>query len=472
MQINRLVFAGFWYGRTTEADILKLAAMGIGGVCIYGGDKAAVRRLCTELRAASPWGEDFFIAADYEDGLGRWLPDAQLLPSNLALGAADEEELAFEKGYITAREALALGVNWVFAPVVDLADNPQNPIVNTRAFGKDPHRVVHLARALMRGLAAGGALNSIKHFPGHGNTQTDSHLALPVIKDDLDALRQNALLPFSELLCEADSVMAGHLLVPALDAEKPASLSEKIIRGLLQTDMGYTKCVCTDALCMKALGDEREAALACLKAGAHILLSPADPFALIDFLRAQTPDEALLRRAGAVQDALARRSRLLRENALTRPYDAAEFTAQAARKALVRTGDFAPLTRGQKLHIAEIGNDEKLDHTPFLQALREAGIELVDSPSEADFCAVLFWRRYQAFKGKIGLSETEKAELAAVAAQAKAAAVICFSTPWLARDIQIKNRIYTFSPAPAFQREAARALCGQSPCAGKMPVDL
>ena len=152
MNINRLVHPGFWFGKTSEEDALKLARLGAGGFCLYGGTRAEVSALTRALRAASPH-KKILISADYEDGLGRWLPDAELLPSNLALGAAGDEELAFEKGLLTARQAKSLGVDWVFAPVVDLADHPDNPIVNTRSFGADPALVTRLAGAFMDGLA-------------------------------------------------------------------------------------------------------------------------------------------------------------------------------------------------------------------------------------------------------------------------------------------------------------------------------
>lgn len=473
MQINRLVFPGFWFGKTTEQEGLELSRAGVGGFCVYGGGtKENLAQLCRKLRACSPWGDDLIIAADYEDGLGRWLPDTELLPSNMALGAADDDNLAFEKGYITARESLAVGVNWVYAPVLDLADNPKNPIVNTRSFGKDPQHVTRLARAFMRGLAAGGALNSIKHFPGHGNTQTDSHLAMPTVPDKWSALKENALKPFADLLDEADSVMVGHLLVPALDEKIPASLSEKIIFGLLCGELNYRKCICTDALCMKALGDEKEAALRAFNSGAHILLAPEKPAELISFLQAQRLDAARVQDALKKQEELIARGKFLRENALVRAYDAADFCVRSARKALVQTGNFAPLKAGQKVAVLEIGNDEKIKSDTFFNMLKKHGVTCVPFAQEADTLLVLFWRRYQAFKGKIGLSPEESAQVSHAVAHAKQVQVVCFASPWVAQEVATKNRLCTFSPAPAFQEAAALALCGKINCVGKLPVDL
>ena len=473
MQINRLVFPGFWFGKTTEQQGVELACAGAGGFCVYGGgDKETLAVLCRKLRASSPWGEDLIIAADYEDGLGRWLPDTDLLPSNMALGAADDENLAFEKGYITAREALAIGVNWVYAPVLDLADNPKNPIVNTRSFGKNPKRVTRLARAFMRGLAEGGVLNSIKHFPGHGNTQTDSHLALPVVSDDLQTLRANALKPFGDLLAAADSVMVGHLSVPCLDEKYPASLSEKIMRGLLCGELNYQKCICTDALCMKALGDEKESALRAFNSGAHILLAPEDAAGLMSFLHEQHLDQARVKAAVRAQEDLVARGKFLREKAAVRPYDAVDFGVRAARQSLVRVGDFTPLQSGQCVSVLEVGNDEKIKSDVFFKTLEKNGIVCKPFEKEADTLLVLFWRRYQAFKGKIGLSPEESTCISQAAAHAKRVQVVCFSSPWLARETGIENCLCTFSPAPAFQEAAALALCGKMNCAGKLPVDL
>ena len=289
----RLVFPGFWFGKTPEEEALTLARMGVGGFCLYGGTKTAVATLTRKLRAVSPLPR-ILIAADYEDGLGRWLPDAQLLPSNLALGAANDEKLAFEKGFITAREAVQIGVDWVFAPVLDLANNAGNPIVNTRSFGEDPDLVTRLAGAFIDGLHQGGALCCLKHFPGHGNTTTDSHMAMPVVTETFTQLKNQTLVPFRNLLPRADSVMVGHLLVPALDEKNPASVSKIITHSLLQGALGFTRCVCTDALLMKALGDEKEAALKALDAGAHVLLVPEKPLELVEFLKNQVfPDEIL-----------------------------------------------------------------------------------------------------------------------------------------------------------------------------------
>lgn len=471
MKINRLVHPGFWFGKTKPEDALKLARLGVGGFCLYGGTRKQVAELARALRDASPL-KKILISADYEDGLGRWLPDAELLPSNLALGAANEENLAFEKGLLTARQAKSLGVDWVLGPVLDLADCPQNPIVNTRSFGAEPQLVVRLARAFMKGLSAGGALNSIKHFPGHGNTSTDSHMALPTVSSGADHLQTHELYPFQALLPVADSIMVGHLLVPALDEKSPASLSTKIISGLLKTKMGYKGCVVTDALCMKALGDEKQAALSAFFAGAHILLVPEKPFELLEFLNQTLLDKTLLEEANQQQDALCARADLIAAPCEEVAFQPTDFAARTAPKALTRLGPKLTLMPGQTVRVIEVGNDENLSSKPFLNALRQGGIILAKPGEGADVLVVLCWRRYQAFKGKIALDSAEINRVQTALKQYPAHLLVTLANPWGAKQLKAQSTLFTFSPAPSFQQAAAECLLGRFEPTGKLPITL
>lgn len=471
MQINRLVHPGFWFGKTKVEDALKLARLGVGGFCFYGGTRKQVAELTRALRAQSPLPK-ILISADYEDGLGRWLPDAELLPSNLALGAANNTDLAFEKGVLTARQAKSLGVDWVFAPVLDLADCPQNPIVNTRSFGADPQLVTRLARAFINGLAKGGALNSIKHFPGHGNTSTDSHMAMPTVSSSAEHLQMHELYPFKELLSLADSVMVGHLLMPALDKNSPASLSAKIIGGLLKKELGYKGCVVTDALSMKALGDEKQAALAAFKAGAHILLVPEKPFELLEFLHQVMLDKTLLDEAEQQQERLCRRAGFISAPTEADAFQETDFAERAAKQALVCQGPRVTLCPGQKVQVVEVGNDENLSSEPFIQTLRQGGISLAQPGEKADVLVVLCWRRYQAFKGKIALDPSEINKVQTELKNYPAHILITLANPWAAKQLNAQSTLFTFSPAPSFQRAAAKCLLGKFEPTGRLPITL
>ncbi len=473
MNIARVVFPGFWFNKSKEEDALALARAGVGGFCIYGGTKASVAALTRKLRAASPLPR-ILIAADYEDGLGRWLPDTELLASNLAIGATANEELAYEKGFITAQQALQIGVDWVFAPVVDLANNPQNPIVNTRSFGADPGLVVRLASAFMKGLAKGGVLNCLKHFPGHGNTTTDSHIAMPVVTETLAQLKKTSLVPFEQLLPQADSVMIGHLLVPALDDKTPASLSKKIIHNLLQQEMGFTRCVCTDALLMKALGDEKQSALQALDAGAHLLLVPEKPFELIEFLRGQVFPDETIKRSEQMLNKLCAQADELSATAFKRPLDAQNFTLNTARQALVALGHFPPVEPGDTVHILEVGNDENFSSAPFRETLSAYGIILRNFKAfaQTDTLIILFWRRYKPFSGKIGLTEEETAFVNNALRNVRRTLLICFANPFASNDVATEGKLLAFSPSPAFQQAAAECVMGKFEPVGKLPMPL
>ena len=218
MDPARLVFPGFTIGQDDPKDAQKLARLGVGGFCLYRGSPKTVASMTRRLRRAAP--QPLLICADYEEGAWAHVPGSTPLPTNLGIGASGSVKAAHRKGLITAREARAMGVDWVLAPVVDLLSEPKNPIVNVRSFSREPKQAVRLARAYMAGLKAGGALGCLKHFPGHGATTEDSHLDLPTVKSARRLLDKRELVPFKTLARSADAVMLGHLVVPALDAAR------------------------------------------------------------------------------------------------------------------------------------------------------------------------------------------------------------------------------------------------------------
>ena len=472
MNIARLVHPGFWFDKTPLQDALTLAKRGVGGFCVYGGSRQQVAAFTAAVREAAP--HDLLISADYEDGLGRWLPDAPLLPSNMALGAANDEDLAFEKGLLTARQARSLGVDWVFAPVLDLANNSLNPIVNTRSFGQDPAPVARLGRAFLDGLHQGGALGSIKHFPGHGDTQTDSHLALPVLHRTQAQLRAREILPFENLLPHTDSVMLGHLLLPEIDEKFPASFSPKIVRELLRNQLKFSGCILTDALLMKAIGDEKQAAWQALQAGVTVLLVPAQPNELIDFLEEKSVPADVLARSEEIQNNLCDKVRA----AGVRPtqkdaFAPNDFCTRTARKAITQTGKIPPLQAGQTVHILEIGNDGTTDVSPLLNTLKNENIRVQPFQDKADYLLVVCARRYQAFAGKIALEEKDTLRLQQALQTARTSVCVLLASPWaLPKNISAQATLFTFSPAPEFQQTAAEILLGHRTAQGKLPVAL
>jgi beta-N-acetylhexosaminidase len=224
------------------------------------------------------------FAADFERGLATRLNGPSVFPHAMAFGAAGKLDYAENFGRITAQEARAIGIHWNFFPVADVNSNPANPVINTRSFGEDPQQVGQLVAAYIKGAHAGGMLATAKHFPGHGDTASDSHLGVARVNGDMAHLNSIELPPFQKAIdAGVDSVMVAHVTVPALepDPNRVATTSPRVITDLLKKQMKFGGIVSTDALDMAGLtrlyaSDVGRAAVEAFKAGNDLLLIPAD----------------------------------------------------------------------------------------------------------------------------------------------------------------------------------------------------
>jgi len=262
-----------------------LEHLSVGGVILLGGSAGELALRSQQLQN---WAKiPLVIAADIEEGVGQRFSGATWFPPPMAISAIARknpslaQHYAEQMGAITAQEALAIGINWVLAPVVDVNNNPDNPVINVRAFGETPHTVSQLAAAFIKGAKAYPVLTTAKHFPGHGDTATDSHLDLPVLPHSPARLAEIELPPFKAAIAAGvDAVMSAHLLIPSWDAERPATLSERILTQQLRQKLGFEKLIVTDALVMGAIAKRygaNEAPVLAVEAGADILLMPVDP---------------------------------------------------------------------------------------------------------------------------------------------------------------------------------------------------
>ncbi|MDJ0796163.1 MAG: glycoside hydrolase family 3 N-terminal domain-containing protein [Calothrix sp. MO_167.B12] len=259
--------------------------LGIGGIIFLGASagELAIRIQQLQDRANIP----LLIAADIEEGVGQRFSGATWFPPPMALSAIFHQDqklglhYAEKMGELTAQEALAIGINWVLAPVVDVNNNPDNPVINVRAFGENTNEVKELACAFIRGTKKYPVITSAKHFPGHGDTAVDSHLELPAIAHSPTRLAEVELPPFQAAIAAGvDTVMSAHLLIPAWDQQLPATLSPQILTGKLRQQLGFSGLISTDALVMGAIANRygaNEAPVMAVEAGADILLMPADP---------------------------------------------------------------------------------------------------------------------------------------------------------------------------------------------------
>lgn len=279
--IHTTLLPGF-AGTTAPDWLLARLRGGLGGVCVFGPnivDAAQLLALNASLRDANPLA---VVAIDEEGGdVTRLFYDRGApYPGNAVLGRLDETELTERVAHEVGRALAATGCTVTFAPDIDVNSNPDNPVIGVRSFGADPELVARHTSAWVRGVQSTGVAASAKHFPGHGDTATDSHLALPVVDVSLETLRERELVPFRAAIAAGTrTIMTSHILLPQLDAEHPATLSSRILQGLLRGELGFEGVIVSDALDMKGASGVHgipEAAVLALAAGCDLLCIGSD----------------------------------------------------------------------------------------------------------------------------------------------------------------------------------------------------
>jgi beta-glucosidase len=422
---------GFGHEAARIADALDL---GVGGFIVFGGTVESVRRLTADLIRRA--GRPLLIASDLERGAGQQVEGLTEFPPPLALASLGDAAVVRWAGAVTAQEARAVGINWIFAPVSDLDVMPENPIVQTRAFGDDPDRVASLVRTWIEGCQAAGALACAKHYPGHGRTSVDSHIALPVVSEAAATLEESDLLPF-QIAVESGvaSVMTAHVAYPALDPSGlPATISRPIMGGLRER-LGFDGLVVTDALIMDgALVGRREsdAAVEAVQAGVDLLLYPNDSRRVRDALRQAVAGGNLSRER--VAQSLARYERALA--AATRPtppvtrgpFDSAAALADALLEQGMLRGA-APALQGP-LDLVVVDDDVGGPHPPGPSdwTRRTLGDKLVDRYAGGSR-VVLAFAEPRAWKGRPGFGPVSRDALASAAPDADL--IVLFGHPRL-----------------------------------------
>ncbi len=288
--------SGYLYDRQIQYPIWEppnqtlhtwISQYGVGGVILLGGSAPEIYLRSQQLQS---WANiPLLIGADVEEGVGQRFSGATCFPPPMALSNLESPHVALEMaakmGEVTAMEAQAIGLNWLFAPVVDVNNNPANPVINVRSFAETSGEVSNLASAFIRGAKAYPVLTTAKHFPGHGDTAVDSHLQTPVIDCDRVRFASVELPPFAAAIAAGvDAIMTAHVYAPVLDAQYIATLSPKIITDILRQEMGFGGLIVTDALVMAGIADRytvAQVAVQAVIAGVDILLMPVDPVATI-----------------------------------------------------------------------------------------------------------------------------------------------------------------------------------------------
>jgi beta-N-acetylhexosaminidase len=481
----------------------------VGGIIISVGSPLDEAAKLNALQRLAPL--PLLVASDLESGTSIRLHGGTRFPPNMGVAAGGREQDARHIGKITALEGRAVGIHMAFAPDADVNSNPANPIINTRSFGEDPAVVSAFVTSAVKGIQDNGLLATVKHFPGHGDTETDSHLALPVVGATWERLDTLELVPFrAAIKADVDAVMSAHIALPGIDSGRvrPATVNPDVLTGVLRDSLGFDGLTVTDALNMQGVVSKYgagEAAVLAFEAGADLLLMPADVGqaldALTDAVSSGRVSEARLNRS--VRKLLRTKQRLglfrhreVNLDSVMATVGRADFQAFADSVAvrsivLVRDDGTADSLRSAPRTVAliEYGEGTADDvGTTFAAELRRSGVtvnafRLLAQSGAASYdsaAAVLAGSPYAIFavavravawRGSIGLPAPLVSLIDSAAAQ-QPTLLASFGSPYvIMQSPTVGSYLVAWSSNPESERAAARALRG-APISGHLPITI
>ena len=505
----------------------------VGGITWFVSDVYETAFLTRQLQREAR--VPLLVSSDLESGIGMRFSDTTHWPWAMAVAATGEPRFAEEMGRIAALEAKAIGVNHILAPVADVNSNPANPVINARSFGEDPHDVARYVAAFVRGVQSQGVIATAKHFPGHGDTHTDTHRSLPVLDVDRARLERVELVPFRAAIeAGAGAVMMGHLSIPALDpapapvrpheesspenvyttdesettrgATVPASLSKAVIAGLLRDELNFDGLVAGDAFDMGALVAHYgigEAAVRAIEAGTDLILKPVDTDAALAAVK-----EAV--RSGRISEARIDESvtRILRAKRNLQPGSAsiddifrtvdtqphravAEEIAARAVTLLRESPGILPLRKEQRVVLIAISEFNE-PATPV--AVAEAAIKarasvaprsftidarttaadiqpMLEAARGADAVILAFTVRAVSGMSRLRLPDPARALVEQLPLDRTVA--VSFGSPYVIRDLPLlRTYLCAYGLQPVMQRAAVAAIYGKRDISGRLPVTI
>jgi beta-N-acetylhexosaminidase len=495
----------------------------VGGILISIGSPIEIAAKLNALQAASSL--PLLVGADLETGAGMrarggyftpngiYLGGATLFPPNMALGAANDTALAYAEGRITALEGRALGINIDFAPVLDVNNNPGNPVINTRSYGEDPHAVARLGAAFIHGLQDNGMIATAKHFPGHGDTETNSHLALPVVNVSRARLDSVELVPFKAAIRNGvGAFMTFHGAMPALDSTGvPGTLSAPVVTGLLRKELGFNGIVFSDAMDMRGVIDtygSDEAAKRAVAAGVDVLIQPVNVPAAIDAVVAGVTEGrytkervnesarrilSIKHRLGLDRDRLANLDSLRAIVGDSAHVAMAQTVAERSITVVRDSLGLLPLDvkGGARVLSISIGKRADLGAGVYFDAeLRRAvpalrteyvtaGDPAVNYPrleAMADSADITIVSSYVGPGYDVTTAEAPQAFadwIGRLSANGRKLVIVAFGNPYLLQQIpRVPEYIVAWGSAPVSQQAAARALLGVIPVTGHLPISI
>jgi len=454
------------------------------------------------------------ISADFERGVAQRAAEATIFPYNMGIGAADDTALTYQMGKIIAIEGAAIGIHQNYAPVSDINNNPFNPIINVRSFGEDVELVTRLSNSFLRGVQDGGMIATSKHFPGHGNTNVDSHRDLPAILGTEDELLKNELAPFqSNIENGVMSVMIGHLQVPAFESDDklPSTLSKKIITNLLKDKLGFKGLVVTDAMEMHAITNSftaGEAAVLAIQAGNDAILFPTDSEVVINAIISavkkgditeerlnQSVRKILLAKKWAGLD----KRRLIDIESISQKVGVEshwEIARKLARKSITLVKDdqnLIPLSQNNNikyLHISILDSkfcgEENYFNSILNSRLNNLSVKRISlnsndtdyedaltSAQNSDFILLSTYLKVRAFEGDLGLTKLQTEIVNDLFDLGKPLVFMAHGSPYiLSRFPKAETYICNYGDTEVSESALAEAIFGEIPIQGKLPISI
>lgn len=482
----------------------------VGGIIVSIGSPLDIAAKLNALQRSSRL--PLLIASDLEGGSAMRFTGGTAFPTNMGVGATGRELDAYEMGRITALEGRAVGIHLGFAPVADVNNNPANPIINTRSFGEDPAEVARLVAAEIRGMQEHGLLATAKHFPGHGDTGTDSHIALPVIFAPWARLDSIELVPFrAAVKSGVAAIMSAHIALPGIDGDslRPATVAPGILTGILRDSLGFKGLVVTDALDMGGIVTRYgagEAAVLAFLAGADLLLQPASPREAIDALTAAVGEGRvsigrvdqslrkvleLKRRLGLfrrrtvpleyipavvgtaehqaiARDVTARSIVLARDDGTVDSLRAGPRTVTVISYADDASGGFGSTLAGELRAAGHSVTAFRLLPPSGPASYDSARVAIASSPITIFAASV----RVVAWSGSVSLPPA-MAELIDSTAAKQPTLLVSFGSPYLLNQVPlVRSYLLAWGARPMNEQVVAHALAGLAPISGRLPITL
>ena len=490
----------------------RIVDLHVGGFTLFRGEANSIAVLTNEAQKLAKLPLTF--SADYERGLRMQLRTGTPFTTNMGVAASGETQAAYNQGKIICEEMRAIGANWLFAPVADVNNNPDNPVINIRSFGADPKRVGEFVAAEVRGVREANCLATLKHFPGHGNTATDSHIGLSTISGNRAELNATEIVPFKQTIDSGvDSIMTAHLAVPNVTGDNlPSTLNPKILNDILRKDLKFNGIISTDSMEMGAITKaypNGASAVMAIKAGVDVVLFPPNIDAAISAIETSVKNGEITEER--LNDSVRRllnakykiglfQNRFVDLTAATALVEKPENVAEAMRVAeksitlLRNENNFLPLDKNnlsRTLFVVIAADDDPIEGTTFSSELLKrqpnAKITKLDFRSNADdYAKVLaeakdynsiilapFVKRAAA-KGTVALPETQVAFVKQMLGlNGKKVGVIAFGNPYMIRQFaEVKTYAVTYAIEEVAQTAAVRTMFGEVKFQGKLPVSI